>query len=247
MQKNNIQNGKKQNQQQAQAQATLNAFNEICGIVVSGDPIDDSLCRIASIVSEVMNAKGCAVMLYDRERQEFSVKAAQGAFLDLKNRVSMGSGDSICGEAIREKKVVTYRENGKVKRPILPGTPEFADIKSMISAPIMVNGEPIGVINTYRGETHDYSDDEKNAMQAMAGQSAAAIQLSKLMEEIISAKEKLTNRKLIEKAKGILMKQRHMTEAQAYRSMRTKSMETCKPMKEIAEAIIMTMELRPEG
>jgi len=70
--------------------------------------------------------------------------------------------------------------------------------------------------------------------------------LSTLMQEIINAKEALKDRKIIDKAKGILMNQRNMTEDQAYRAMRSKSMDTCKPMKEIAEAVIMTMELKPK-
>jgi two-component system, response regulator PdtaR len=246
MQKNSAQSGKRSKPGQKPGQNVFNALTAISGVVVSGRPIEESLDRIASITYEVMNAKACSVMIYDREKQELFVKAAQGACLDLINKISNNNRILLPNDAIKGKKVLTSFDKSRTSHPILPGTREFSDIRSMISAPILYNGEPIGVINTYNGENHDFTDDEKMTMQAIADQAAAAIQLSTLMQEIINAKEALKDRKIIDKAKGILMNQRNMTEDQAYRAMRSKSMDTCKPMKEIAEAVIMTMELKPK-
>jgi signal transduction protein with GAF and PtsI domain len=242
--KKDIQTKKTAAQQAKQGQNAFNAMTDICGIMVSGSSIDESMGRIASIASGAMNTKACSVMLYDRENQELSVKASQGNVPDLNNKISIKTGSSLSGAAIKEKRIVTTNESGKTGHPILPGTAEFSDIRSMISAPLMYKNEPIGVINAFDSEKRVFTDDEKTTMRAIADQSAAAIQLARFSEEAINAKEALQTRKIIEKAKGILMKQRHLTEEQAYRVMRTKSMDISKSMKEIAEAIILTDEIR---
>lgn len=52
----------------------------------------------------------------------------------------------------------------------------------------------------------------------------------------------LESRKVIEKAKGILEKQYFLDEEAAFKKIRTISMNQRKSMKEVAEAIIMTLE-----
>jgi len=64
------------------------------------------------------------------------------------------------------------------------------------------------------------------------------IEKSELTEKVTKLHEELENRKLIEKAKGLLMKAENLNESQAYRRLQTISMEKNIPMKKVAEAII---------
>jgi response regulator NasT len=63
-----------------------------------------------------------------------------------------------------------------------------------------------------------------------------------LTERVAQLKEQLDTRKVIDKAKGLLMDKQNMTEVQAYRHMQTISMNKNKSMKEVAEAIILMLE-----
>src|SRR5581483_934115 len=60
-----------------------------------------------------------------------------------------------------------------------------------------------------------------------------------LSAENTTLKETLEARKLIERAKGLLMEQRRMTEEQAYTLIKKTSMNLRKPMADIAQAIIL--------
>jgi response regulator NasT len=60
-----------------------------------------------------------------------------------------------------------------------------------------------------------------------------------LEEEVDELEDKLETRKLIERAKGILMDQYGLKEQEAFRRIQVQSMNTRKTMKEIAEAIII--------
>lgn len=69
--------------------------------------------------------------------------------------------------------------------------------------------------------------------------------LTEKQHEIEQLKDKLENRKLIEKAKGIIMQTLKVSESEAYRHIQTRSMNQKTPMKQIAQAIILAFEAVP--
>lgn len=60
-----------------------------------------------------------------------------------------------------------------------------------------------------------------------------------LEKEVENLNEALETRKKVERAKGILMEKHGMNEHDAFRKIQKMSMNTRKPMKEVAEAIIL--------
>lgn len=72
---------------------------------------------------------------------------------------------------------------------------------------------------------------------------ARANELYALQKEVDDLKETIETRKLVEKAKGILMENYGLTEAQAFRKIQKLSMDRRKPLKEIADAIILAREV----
>jgi len=68
------------------------------------------------------------------------------------------------------------------------------------------------------------------------------LKTSRLTEHVSRLKDQLEARKLIEKAKGLLMTREGLTEAQAYRKLQKTSMQKNKSMKEVADAVILMLE-----
>ena len=64
-----------------------------------------------------------------------------------------------------------------------------------------------------------------------------------LQKENEDLKKTLEARKIIERAKGILMKSKGLSEAEAFSLIQRKSMDLRKPMGEIAQAVILSEEL----
>ncbi|MGB9662922.1 MAG: ANTAR domain-containing response regulator [Moorellaceae bacterium] len=87
---------------------------------------------------------------------------------------------------------------------------------------------------------------ESTLLPAVEAAIANYEKLARLEEEVHKLKETLAARKLIERAKGILMETLGITEAEAYRRIQRQSMDRCVPMKTIAEAIIVAHELQKE-
>lgn len=65
-----------------------------------------------------------------------------------------------------------------------------------------------------------------------------------LEKEVGNLRETLETRKIVDRAKGLLMDEQGLTEAESFRKIQKMSMNTRKPMKEIAEAIILAHEAK---
>lgn len=59
-----------------------------------------------------------------------------------------------------------------------------------------------------------------------------------LKTELAAATRKLSDRKLVEKAKGILMKARGLDEDAAYRALRKLAMDRCRPLAQVAGEVV---------
>jgi two-component system, response regulator PdtaR len=64
-------------------------------------------------------------------------------------------------------------------------------------------------------------------------------ELRTLRSELVDVREALTVRKLVERAKGLLMETQGLKEAEAFRRIQKLSMDTRKSMKDVAEAILL--------
>ena len=115
---------------------------------------------------------------------------------------------------------------------------------SMLSVPLEVKeGKAIGVLNCFTASTHTFSETEVNLIQTVANQAAVAIMNTELMVKTKVVLEELETRKLVDRAKEILMRRRNKSGNEAYQWIRKRSMDTRKPLRQVAEAILLSDEL----
>jgi AmiR/NasT family two-component response regulator len=67
-----------------------------------------------------------------------------------------------------------------------------------------------------------------------------------LEKEVGDLKQTLETRKLVDRAKGVLMDTQGLTEAEAFRKIQKMSMNKRRPMKDVAEAIILAHQTREQ-
>ena len=66
---------------------------------------------------------------------------------------------------------------------------------------------------------------------------------SRLKDELDRARQALEDRKVIERAKGILMKSKNVSEAEAHALLRTAAMNESRRVAEVAQALVMAAKL----
>ena len=124
--------------------------------------------------------------------------------------------------------------------------PELArktGLASLLSVPLFTREKVIGTINLYTREQRAFTEDEIGFVKVVAGQAAIAIENARLMSETLEMKRTLEARKLVERAKGILQQKYSLTEEEAYLRLRNESRRLRRPMRDLAEAVILADEL----
>jgi uroporphyrinogen-III synthase len=111
-------------------------------------------------------------------------------------------------------------------------------------------GDIIGVINVHHREPHTHNAEEIGLVTFIGEQMGGAIartmlaeQNARLLEETQEMKRQLETRKVVERAKGILQQRYGLTEEQAYLQLRNESRRMRRPMKDLAEAVILAEDL----
>jgi AmiR/NasT family two-component response regulator len=106
------------------------------------------------------------------------------------------------------------------------------------------------VINVHHREQHPHSREEIALLTFVGEQMGIAIsrsvladQNARLLEETQEMKRQLETRKVVERAKGILQMRHQLTEEQAYLRLRNESRRLRRPMRDLAEAIILAEDL----
>ena len=66
-----------------------------------------------------------------------------------------------------------------------------------------------------------------------------------LRDELLKSQEELAARKVIERAKGLLMEKKQLSEQEAYRTLRELAMRQSKPIKDVAETLLIYSDVFP--
>lgn len=209
------------------------------------------LGEIVGLTAQVTECDACLVYLLDRDTDEIVLRASQVPHAAALGNLRMQMGEGVTGWVAEHKSVVALTSNasadGRFKRfqTLVEDTYE-----AFLSVPLASGGDLIGVINVHHREAHAHSADEIALLTFVGEQMGNAVAKSllaeanaKLIEETAEMKRQLETRKLVERAKGILQQRHGLTEEDAYLRLRNESRRLRRPMKELAEAIILTEEL----
>ena len=222
----------------------LKTLNKISRAIVSDLYLEDILKLIVTLTANVMKAKVCNVWLIDEKKQEFNIKATQSMHQEYLNKRTIKLNEGIVGLVAREKKPkiifdVLKEEQYKEKK-----LARKEGLVSMASIPMMVKDKVIGVLNVYTNRPYEFTKAEVTLLSTIANQAAVAIEKTELIIKTKIIQEELDTRKKTERAKGILMEERNINESEAFSLIRKSSMDKRISMKEIAEAIILSYEIR---
>tara|TARA_B100000315_G_scaffold245196_2_gene270804 strand:+ start:548 stop:1255 length:708 start_codon:yes stop_codon:yes gene_type:complete len=222
----------------------IDTLSKISHAITSDLYLEDMLKLIVTLTANVMKAKICSLWLLDQKSKELSISATQAMSSEYLKKRSIKLGEGIVGYVAKEKKTMTIDnvlENNRYKEKELA---KKENLVSMISVPMMVKKKVIGVINCYTTSTYKFTKGDKDLLSTVGNQAAVAIENTELMVKTRIIQDELETRKKVEKAKGILMQEQSLSEAQAYQLIRKSSMDKRVAMKEIAEAIILAFEIK---
>lgn len=210
--------------------------------------INELLKEIVKLASEITKADSCLIYVLDKKNQELILRSSKNPHPDLLQKVTLKLGEGITGWVAKEKKPVAIASgaNKDTRFKSFRSLPEDK-FEAFLSVPIIDRTGVAGVINVQHQKKHKHSKMEINLLSAIGKLVGGAVDNAILVEESLALKEALEIRKIIEKAKGILMRKNNLDENEAYRTIQKESMDSRKSLKEVAEAIILVDRLKLGG
>lgn len=224
--------------------AQIEALSKIANLINSGMYLDELLRLIVNVTAQVMSSKICSLLLLDPHNNELVVKATQAISETYNKKPNIKLGAGIAGTVARQNKPICVLDIREDPRYLSQDIARKEGLVSLACVPMAIKGRVIGVLNCYTSRKHEFAKEELAVLTALANQAAIAIENAELDLRARSAEEALTTRKLIERAKEILASDANILPSEAYRLIQKQSMDSRKTMREIAEAIILTKEIK---
>lgn len=100
------------------------------------------------------------------------------------------------------------------------------------------------MINLQHGRPRRYNLREVKVLSSVGFMLGADIGISRLESQNSDLLMELETRKLVERGKGILQRELGLSEHEAFLALQRQSQQKQQPMKEIAQAIILSAEVR---
>ena len=222
----------------------IDALSKISKAITSDLYLEDMLKLIVTLTANVMKAKICSLWLLDEKTQSLKIKATQSMSREYVKERKIKVGEGIVGLVAKNKKPTVILDVSKDKSYKEKTLAKKENLVSMLSVPMLVKSRVIGVINCYTTQVYKFGKNDINLLSTVANQAAVAIENTELLVKTKIVQEELETRKRVERAKGILMRENNFSEDDAYKLLRKSSMSKRLPMKEIAEAVILSFEIR---
>jgi signal transduction protein with GAF and PtsI domain len=208
--------------------------------------LDRILQTIAEMLADKLDSPVCSIMLVDEDRKELTVSAVRCSSEDYLHKLPIKMDDSLIGRVVREGAPIMIPDVMEEKQYRYPELARKTGLASLLSVPMMTRDIVIGTINIYTREVHEFTEEEIGFVKVVASQAAIAIENARLLAETLEAKRALEIRKIVERAKGIMQHKYGVTEEDAYLKLRNESRRLRRPMRELAEAIILADELEKQ-
>lgn len=160
-------------------------------IAMSRNPEEVTLLIVES-VKTTLEAKGCALLLFNRKTDELELAAYYGLSEKYVNKGPLSAMHSIAS-SLRDGPVLIHdvMDDPRIQ---YPEEAKKEGISSILSVPIAVRQNPIGALRVYSAEPWEANLEQVNLVQAVAQIAGMALEMSRLYKglkdsiEILKAK-----------------------------------------------------------
>jgi len=224
----------------------IKALMDISRAINSDLYLEEILKLIVMVTAQVTGVDICSLWLMDEEKEprELRLKATQTIDPEyVKDRV-LTINEGVVGHVASSQEALLVKDVLSEPRFKEKEMAKNMGLQSLASVPLKVREEKvIGVLNCFTSEPHDFTETEVNLIKAVANQAAVAIFNAELMVKTRVIQEELETRKLVERAKEVLMRRMSLSADEAYRWVQKKSMDSRKPIRQVAEAILLSEDM----
>ena len=211
--------------------------------MASADALHEVLARVVDFASALIKCDSC--LIYVLENEELLLRASKNPHPEVVDRLKLQIGQGITGWVAEHREPVVIPKNAAQdpRFQVFHELPEDT-YEAFLSVPLVSRGRVVGVINLQHRLPHVHNQKEIRLISTAGFLVGAEIEMARLEMENSNLSQQLETRKIVERAKGILQRDLSLDEEQAYLALQRQSRQKRKSMREVAEAVVLTDELR---
>src|ERR1019366_2287869 len=148
----------------------------------------DTLTRDASAM---MQARACAFFLHDPRSACLRLASYTGEAETLSPEGDLPLRSCLFASVVHARRPVSFADIRSPEFLDLLDLPRDPAIRSVLAAPMLFEGEVLGVLAVFTDRPRLFDDDEKRVCSALAGMGAVALQNSRLYARLFASEESL--------------------------------------------------------
>jgi GAF domain-containing protein len=164
-------------------------FIDICKVINSSLDLKEVLILITENIVKLINVKACTIFLLDKGRNKLEVSASHGLSETYLRKGPLDADKSIA-ETL-DGQIVLILETSHDSRVQYPEEAKREGIASVLSVPITVKGQIIGVLRLYTSEQRNFSDNECKLISGLADMGGIAIDNARMYDHLRAEHESL--------------------------------------------------------
>lgn len=218
-------------------------LHEIGSRLAASDPLHEVLDQVVEFVSEVIKPDSC--FIYVLEGNDLVLRASKNPHPEVIDRLTLRVGEGITGWVAKHRKPVAVSRNA-AQDPRFQAFSELPEdrFEAFLSVPIVSRGRLVGVFNLQHRLPHMHTRREVQLVSTIGFLVGSEIDRARLESQVTQLSDQLETRKLVERAKGILQREMGLDEENAYLTLQRQSRQRRMTMKEVAEAIVLSDDVR---
>ena len=229
--------------QSADESSEVDFLHEIGSRIAAADPLHDVLQRVVEFITEVIRCDSC--FIYILEEDELVLRASKNPHPEAVDRLKLRLGEGITGWVAQHRRPVAVVRNAfqDSRFQAFSELPEDR-FEAFLSVPVISRSRLLGVINLQHRLPHVHTPREIKLISTIGYLVGPEVELARLEGQVSELSDRLETRKVVERAKGVLQKEMGISEEQAYLTLQRQSRQRRLPMKEVAEAIVLSEEVK---
>ena len=158
----------------------LSTLAEVSRMVTSPLYLDEMLGVVAEMAARVIGAKATTLYLLDDATQQLTLRATHNTSAE-RQVTAIPLGDGIVGKVAARGQPLIVANVQTDKRFLNRALAEREGLVSLLSVPLIVRGQTVGVFSSYTSAPHDFTPKEIELFQTLANQTALAIENARLV------------------------------------------------------------------
>jgi uroporphyrinogen-III synthase len=179
------------------------------------------------------------------EDEKLILRASRNPHADVVDTLDVKLGEGITGWVAQHRQPVAIASKASEDPRFIPfkNLPEDT-FEAILCTPILCATRVVGVINLQHRLSYRHTEVQIRLLAMIGYLVGAEIERARLDSENARLADRLETRKAVDRAKGILQRDLNLSENDAYLMMQRESRQRRKSMREIADAILLSDDLK---